>query len=221
VLNLFLQVFDDGRLTDSKGKLVNFSDTVVIMTSNIGRELYAIHGEKAIGFGRKEEGPDETHPLRDTVQDHLLRVLPSEFVNRIDEIVPFRVLHRDDILLIAGHMLELEATRWQQRGKTLVYDDEVAGILAGADYDPRLGARHVERNLERLVISLISEAAVQPTFDVVRELRLDVHDGSICLSLDGVPFQCVDDSGQPALRQEQDGHPPLQQPGQQERTGEP
>jgi ATP-dependent Clp protease ATP-binding subunit ClpA len=214
VLNLFLQVFDDGRLTDSKGKLINFSDTVVIMTSNIGRELYAIHGEKAIGFGRKEEeDPDDTHPLRDTVQDHLLRVLPSEFVNRIDEIVPFRVLHQDDILHIARHMLELEKTRWQQRGKTLVYDPEVASIIAGSGYDPRLGARHVERNLERLVISLISEAAVRQEFDVVRELNLEVHDETVCLSLDGVPFQCLDGLGKPTQGKGAT-HEPIQRPDQ-------
>lgn len=221
VLNLFLQVFDDGRLTDSKGKLVNFSDTVVIMTSNIGRELYAVHAEKAIGFGRKEENPDDSHPLRDTVQDHLLRVLPSEFVNRIDEIVPFRVLHREDIQRIAAHMLELEAARWQQRGKAFVFDSEVAGLIAGSGYDPRLGARHVERNLERLVISLISEAAVQNSFDVVKELRLDVHDGIVCLSLDGVPFQCLDDKGRPAMRNEPEAGQPIQQPDQSQRAEEP
>ncbi len=196
VLNLFLQVFDDGRLTDSKGKLVSFSDTVVIMTSNIGRELYAIHDEESIGFGRKEEeAKAEAHPLRDTVQDHLLRVLPSEFVNRIDEIVPFRVLHGDDMLRIAAHMLELEAIRWQQRGKSFLFEDEVATIISGSGYDPRLGARHVERNLERLVIALISEAAVKQEFDVVRELKLSVTDGVICLSLDGVPFQCLGNTG--------------------------
>ncbi len=192
VLNLFLQVFDDGRLTDSKGRLVDFSETVIIMTSNIGRELYAIHGEKAIGFGRgKEKEGNGEQPLLDTVQDHLLRVLPSEFVNRIDEIVPFRVLDDDDIARIARHMLEMEAARWQQRGKHLVFDDEVAKVIAGSGYDPRLGARHVERNLERLVISLISEAAVRSDFDVVNELRLEVEDGAICLALDGVPFQCL------------------------------
>jgi ATP-dependent Clp protease ATP-binding subunit ClpC len=212
VLNLFLQVFDDGRLTDSKGKLVNFSNTVVIMTSNIGRELYAIHNEKSIGFGQKEEAAEKAHPLQDTVQDHLLRVLPSEFVNRINEIVPFRVLHQDDINHIAAHMLELEAARWKQRGKTLLYDNKVAGIIAGSGYDPRLGARHVERNLERLVISLISEAAVEEAFDIVQELRLDVSDGVICLSLDGVPFQCLNGMGQPAPGKGLQNNPPAQLP---------
>ena len=186
VLNLFLQVFDDGRLTDSKGRLVSFSETVLIMTSNIGRELYAVHGEAAIGFGRKEDAPDQ--PLRDTVQDHLLRVLPAEFVNRIDEIVPFRVLLEDDMRRIAANLLVLEAERWQQRGKELLFDEDVAEVLALTGYDPRLGARHLERNLERLVISLISEAAITDEFDHARKLQLRVAAGVIGLEIDGVPF---------------------------------
>jgi len=201
VLNLFLQVFDDGRLTDSKGRLVSFSDTVIIMTSNIGRDLYAIH-EDVIGFGKRS--PTEQAPLRDNVQDHLLRVLPAEFVNRIDEIVPFRVLDLDDMRHIAHHLLQLEIDRWRQRGKTLVADVDVESLLSASGYDPRLGARHLERNIERLVISLISEAAIGDDFERARELRLKVLDGTICLEIDGVPFQCVTREGMPA------SHAPLQ-----------
>jgi ATP-dependent Clp protease ATP-binding subunit ClpC len=198
VLNLFLQVFDDGRLTDSKGRLVNFSDTVIIMTSNIGRELYAIHGQQSIGFGAAKDVASENAPLRDVVQDHLLRVLPSEFVNRIDEIVPFRVLEEDDIVRIARILLEGETDRWHQRGKQLVFDDDIPRILALTGYDPRLGARHVERNLERLVISLITEAAVTDQFESITKLGLTEHEGVICLELDDVPFQCVTRHGEPA-----------------------
>jgi ATP-dependent Clp protease ATP-binding subunit ClpA len=194
VLNLFLQVFDDGRLTDSKGHLVSFSDTVIIMTSNIGRELYAIHGRAPIGFGGSPPAGKSTEdvPLRDAVQDHLLRVLPSEFVNRIDEIVPFRVLGDEDIMRIAEHLLELEVERWKERGKRVTYTDEVPGLVATSGYDPRLGARHVERNLERLVISLMSDAAVADDFEDVQELGLSVSDGAICLALDGEEFVCLD-----------------------------
>ncbi|MGQ0552328.1 MAG: AAA family ATPase [Planctomycetota bacterium] len=187
VLNLFLQVFDDGRLTDSKGRVVDFSDTVIIMTSNIGRELYAIHGERAIGFGAVRRDP-RSGPLRDAVQDHLLRVLPSEFVNRIDEIVPFRVLDTADLHAISERLLRMESERWKSRGKTLVFEAGVVDVLATADYDPRLGARHLERNLERLVISLLSDAAVTPGFEKARELRLVMKGGALSLLVDGRPF---------------------------------
>ncbi|GJM21883.1 MAG: hypothetical protein DHS20C15_17980 [Planctomycetota bacterium] len=195
VLNLFLQVFDDGRLTDSKGRLVSFAETVLIMTSNIGRELYAIHGEPAIGFGGDQRAAQPDGPVRDVVQDHLLRVLPAEFVNRIDEIVPFRVLNEEDIVSIAQRLIELEVDRWRGRGKTMTYTPEVPELLGKSGYDPRLGARHVERNLERYVISLISDAAVTDEFEGIKELALSVVDGAICLKLDGEQFVCLAESG--------------------------
>ncbi len=195
VLNLFLQVFDDGRLTDSKGRVVDFSETVIIMTSNIGRELYAMTGDRPIGFGRSEAAGG---PLRDAVQEHLLRVLPPEFVNRIDEIVPFRVLDESDMLDIAARILAAETERWTSRGKRLVFDDEVVKLVATRGYDARLGARHVERNVERMVISLLSDAAVSEVFDGVEELRLAVENDTVCLRLDGKPFVCL--PGGPALR---------------------
>jgi ATP-dependent Clp protease ATP-binding subunit ClpC len=210
VLNLFLQVFDDGRLTDSKGRIVDFSDTVIIMTSNIGRELYALGGDRPIGFG-KGAGLPTGGPLRDVVQEHLLRVLPAEFVNRIDEIVPFRVLEDADILRISRRLLDMEVARWADRGKTLAYDDAVVSVIATSSYDPRLGARHLERNLERLVISLLSDAAVTPGFDAARELGLRAEDGVICLAIDGQPFECLPHEGstaRPALAARGSGPPP-------------
>jgi ATP-dependent Clp protease ATP-binding subunit ClpC len=194
VLNLFLQVFDDGRLTDSKGRVVDFSETVIIMTSNIGRELYAIHGERAIGFGRTTVEP-QGGPLRNVVQDHLLRVLPSEFVNRIDEIVPFRVLEDADIRHISKRLLDMEVERWAERGKALRFEPQVVEVIATSGYDPRLGARHLERNVERFVITLLSDAAVQPGFEEVTELSLTVAAGTICLAMDGKPFECLPHEG--------------------------
>jgi ATP-dependent Clp protease ATP-binding subunit ClpA len=195
VLNLFLQVFDDGRLTDSKGRTVDFSDTVIIMTSNIGRELYAIHGERAIGFGAETRRGAVAGPLRDAVQEYLLRVLPSEFVNRIDEIVPFRVLEDADIRAIAQRLLVAEAARWKDRGKELTWEPAVADVIATSGYDPRLGARHVERNLERLVISLLSDAAVSDGFEATRTLHLQLKDGGLCLVVDGGAFECLPHGG--------------------------
>jgi ATP-dependent Clp protease ATP-binding subunit ClpC len=194
VLNLFLQVFDDGRLTDSKGRSIDFSDSVIIMTSNIGRELYAIHGERAIGFGKEAEDP-ASGPLRDVVQEYLLRVLPSEFVNRIDEIVPFRVLDDKDIMVISERLLEMEKERWLERGKELTWVPQVIEIVATAGYDPRLGARHLERNVERLVISLLSDAAVATGFDKVKKVHLSSKKGVICLELDGEAFECLPHQG--------------------------
>ncbi|MHC5210973.1 MAG: AAA family ATPase [Planctomycetota bacterium] len=219
VLNLFLQVFDDGRLTDSKGRVVDFSDTVIIMTSNIGRELYALGGDKPIGFS-KTAGLVAAGPVRDVIQEHLLRVLPAEFVNRIDEIVPFRVLEDADIQRISRRLLEMETARWKERGKTLTYDDDVVSVIATSSYDPRLGARHLERNLERLVISLLSNAAVTSGFEAAQLLALHVEEGGICLTIDGQPFQCLPHTGRvaertpPAPSDDRPGEAPRELPGQ-------
>jgi len=190
VLNLFLQVFDDGRLTDSKGRTVDFSDTVIVMTSNIGRELYALEGNRPVGFGAQAVA-NAPSPTRDAATQHLMRVLPPEFVNRIDEIVPFRVLETEDMTRIARKLLEGEGQRWRTRGKKLSWDKTVVEALAITGYDPRLGARHLERNLERLIITMLSDAAIRPDFDTVKELQLSTKDGVICLSIDDKFFECA------------------------------
>jgi ATP-dependent Clp protease ATP-binding subunit ClpA len=129
------------------------------------------------------------------VQEYLLRVLPSEFVNRIDEVVPFRVLEERDITLIAARLLDMERERWVARGKELSWEPPVVQVVATSGYDPRLGARHLERNVERFVISLLSDAAVSPGFDEVRRLHLAAREGQVCLDLDGKAFQCLPHQG--------------------------
>ena len=149
-----------------------------------------------------------------------MRVLPPEFVNRIDEIVPFRVLETEDMQRIARKLLETEAQRWRTRGKKLSWDKSVAETLALTGYDPRLGARHLERNLERLIISLLSDAAIRADFDTVRELQLSTKDGAICLSLDGVFFECGTPGGTaepPARTTRSSSAPPPDEPGRSAR----
>ncbi len=192
VLNLFLQVFDDGRLTDSRGRTVAFSDCVIIMTSNIGRELYAVGGDPKVGFGKTDV---EDKPVKDAVRNHLLRILPPEFVNRIDELIAFRVLGEDDIKLIAAKMVEQEVARWAHWGKAMTYEEGVVDIIGLSGYDPRLGARHIERNVERFIIALMSDAAVKDGFDDVRTVHLATKDGKICIELDGKPFECLVNEG--------------------------
>jgi ATP-dependent Clp protease ATP-binding subunit ClpC len=225
VLNLFLQVFDDGRLTDSKGRTVDFSDTVIVMTSNIGRELYALEGNRPVGFGGQAVA-NAPGPTRDAATQHLMRVLPPEFVNRIDEIVPFRVLENEDMLRIARKLLDGEALRWRTRGKKLTWEKSVVEALATTGYDPRLGARHLERNLERLIITLLSDAAIRADFDGIKELQLSTRDGNICLSLDGEFFECAtrgETMEQPARSTRSSSAapapPPPDEPGRSARTG--
>jgi ATP-dependent Clp protease ATP-binding subunit ClpC len=167
-LRLFLQLFDEGVLTDGKGKRVDFSQCVICMTSNLGRELWADENQQ-LGF-TKAVSPGE--PSAKRVLDYLLKTLPSEFVNRIDDLVPFRNFLRDDLLRIARKMMKEEEERWERRGKRIVYGEPVLELLVDTGYNARLGARHLSRNLERLVSQPMSEAACQDSWPEIQEVQM-------------------------------------------------
>jgi ATP-dependent Clp protease ATP-binding subunit ClpC len=165
---LMLQLFDEGVLTDGKGKRVDFSQCVVIMTSNLGRELWADE-KNPLGFA---SAVSPTEPSAKAVLDYLLKKLPSEFVNRIDDLVPFRTFVRGDMVPIAQKMMKEEEERWNARGKVLLWDESVVSLLVDTGYNARLGARHLARNLERLVSSPLSEAACQDSWPDIARVRL-------------------------------------------------
>ncbi len=167
-LRLFLQLFDEGVLTDGKGKRVDFSQCVIVMTSNLGRELWADENQQ-LGFARAVS-PGE--PSAKRVLDYLLKTLPSEFVNRIDDLVPFRNFLRDDLLRIARKMMKEEEERWDRRGKRIAYGEPVLELLVDTGYNARLGARHLSRNLERLVSQPMSEAACQDSWPEIQKIEM-------------------------------------------------
>ncbi len=183
VLRIFLQLFDEGFLTDGKGKRIDFSRTVVIMTSNLGRELYA-EGQHPLGF---MQAVSPNAPKASETLQYLLKHLPSEFVNRIDVLVPFRALERGDLAQIARKMLDDEVQRWVKRGKHLTYDERLVAVLCDRGYDSRLGARHLTRNVEQMVNQPLSEAACGEKWPEVRRVHLNLDDKSaVGLELDGV-----------------------------------
>jgi ATP-dependent Clp protease ATP-binding subunit ClpC len=177
---LMLQLFDEGVLTDGKGERVDFSQCVIIMTSNLGRELWADE-KMPLGFA-SALSPQE--PNAKAVLEYLLKKLPSEFVNRIDDLVPFRTLARHDLVPIAQKMMKEEAERWNLRGKKLFYDEDVVGLLVDTGFNARLGARHLARNLERLVSQPLSEAACQDSWPDISKVRLVRKSDSLSLELD-------------------------------------
>jgi ATP-dependent Clp protease ATP-binding subunit ClpC len=176
-LRLFLQLFDEGVLTDGKGKRVDFSQCVIAMTSNLGRELWADENQQ-LGF-TKAVSPGE--PSAKRVLDYLLKTLPSEFVNRIDDLVPFRNFHRADLLSIARKMMKEEEERWDRRGKKIVYNEPVLELLVESGYNARLGARHLSRNLERLVSQPMSEAACQDSWPDIQKIAMQVRGNEVSM----------------------------------------
>ncbi|MBL8776478.1 MAG: AAA family ATPase [Acidimicrobiales bacterium] len=154
VWNVFLQVFDDGRLTDSRGRTASFADTVVIMTSNLGARAFSAN---PVGFGGGGNGgsgaglADAEAEVRAAVE----RTLPPELVNRIDEIVLFRPLTPDAITEIARRRLARVTADLAPQGWDLTFDPAVVDLLATEGYDPTYGARHLDRNIERHVLEAL------------------------------------------------------------------
>jgi ATP-dependent Clp protease ATP-binding subunit ClpC len=176
---LMLQLFDEGVLTDGKGKRVDFSQCVVIMTSNLGRELWADE-KNPLGFAG---AVSPTEPSAKAVLDYLLKKLPSEFVNRIDDLVPFRTFVRADMVPIAQKMMKEEEERWAVRGKKLLWDESIVSLLVDTGYNARLGARHLARNLERLVSQPLSDAACQDSWPDISRVQLSRAGDTVTLEL--------------------------------------
>jgi len=164
VFDILLQVLDDGRLTDSRGQLAHFADTVIVLTSNIGSELILERGAS-----------DPT--LEDAMRDRLLESLRPEFLNRIDDTVVFRTLDRDDL----GAILELELAKLQRllspKRITLQLTDPAKDALVELGHDPAFGARPLKRTLLRQLQDPLAEALLRGGYDPGTTLEVDVVDG--------------------------------------------
>ena len=150
VWNTFLQVFDAGRLTDARGNVADFSNTVVVMTSNVGAESFTKSG---VGF---RTGSNES-VVADRVLEQLRDTMSPELINRIDEVAVFRALSEEDIAAVARIEVDRAATRLRDRGFVVRISDQVVEHLARTGYDQRYGARHVQRNIERLLLQSLVE----------------------------------------------------------------
>jgi ATP-dependent Clp protease ATP-binding subunit ClpC len=155
VWNALLQIMEDGRLTDGQGHIVDFRNTVVIMTSNVGTQFGAKGG--TIGFRRDgDEGTFDDRKLRVDIQDTLKRTFRPEFLNRIDEIIIFHTLTRDQVEEIVDLQMKETAGRLAEHGITIELTDNAREWLANEGYDPQFGARPLRRTLQKRVESPLS-----------------------------------------------------------------
>jgi ATP-dependent Clp protease ATP-binding subunit ClpB len=170
VFNLFLQILDDGRLTDSHGRTVNFQNTIIIMTSNIGspRLLEAMETNKDI--------PDAT---RDEVMRELRQHFRPEFLNRVDDILLFKPLRLEDILKIVTLQLSLLQSRLDERHIHLDITPEAKEHLAREGYDPQFGARPLKRTIQRLIETPISRKILAGQIPDHSLVRVDASQGSL------------------------------------------
>jgi len=165
VFNILLQVMEDGILTDSQGRRVDFRNSVLIMTSNVGSELITERG--TLGFSDQDEDSEESYQdMKDRVIGEVRKVFRPEFLNRLDDVIVFHQLTRDEVRRIADLMLsELKERLHEEHQIALVLDESASTLLIEKGYDPRYGARPMRRTIERLIENPISELILQGTFE--------------------------------------------------------
>lgn len=166
VFNILLQVLDDGRLTDNKGRVVNFKNTIIIMTSNLGSQYIQSKLENA------EVSEQLLDEVKGNVMDMLKKTIRPEFLNRIDDIIMFQPLQRKEIEEIVRLQVEDVVRRLSGQGVTLKVDASAVRLVADAGFDPEFGARPVKRALQRLLLNDLSRALLAGTVDKSRPIAV-------------------------------------------------
>ena len=174
VLNVLLQVLDDGRITDAQGRVVNFENTVIVMTSNAGSEGRV----GGLGFGRSE-----TDMVKEKTMKALREFLRPEFINRVDEIITFNHLTEENFLGIADIMLQELQASLSARGLTLTWEESLREYLVKKAYSVVYGARNLRRTIQKELEDPISEAIIDSFESPISTIRLRVEEDSVKLDI--------------------------------------
>ena len=175
IFNVLLQVLDDGVLTDSLGRKIDFKNTLVIMTSNLATKL--IQKGVSLGFQRTEQA-DQNKRMKDEVLAELRRVFSPEFLNRIDEVVVFHQLEKEHLVSIIDILVKELNARLLERGIQLEVGDDVKHWLIKEGYQPMYGARPMRRTIERRIGDPLSEELIRGRFKDVRKIKVVLRDDS-------------------------------------------
>ncbi len=158
VFNMLLQILDDGVLTDSQGRKVDFKNCIIIMTSNVGAKLITNAGNSALGFkGEEGDGTMSQSDIKDAVMGELKKCFRPEFLNRVDDIIVFEQLNKDDIKEIARRMLKTLRNRVHDMGIELDFDDSAIEKISDEGFDPVYGARPLRRAIQSQIEDKLSE----------------------------------------------------------------
>ena len=198
VFNALLQILEDGRLTDGQGRTINFRNTIIIMTSNIGARLLTSSGGRKIGFEISEKSEDDKEnghlyggktytEARAMVMDEVKKTFNPEFINRVDEIIFFHMLGRDDMLKIVEIMLKGLRKRVAEVGLDLMVTDSAKQLLAKKGYDPMYGARPLRRLIQSMVEDQFSEAMLDGVVQSGYKAIVDADNDLIVIRGEPVP----------------------------------
>ena len=191
VWNILLQILEDGVVTDSQGRKVDFKNTVIVMTSNVGARNITADAAK-LGFDGKEKDEKESEDarfarIREAVMADLKHTFRPEFLNRIDEIIVFRQLTQENIVEIARRMLAVTGGRMAQQGITLQADDDAVTELARDGFDPQYGARPLRRAIQSMVEDAVAEQMLEGKLRSGDTARIRLQDGKVVIEAEAAP----------------------------------
>ena len=177
--NILLQVLEDGRLTDTKGRTVDFRNTVIIMTSNVGSSFLK---KEAMGFAAKKDEKTDYKNMRGYVMEELKRSFRPEFLNRIDELVVFHSLQEEHLLKISELLINQVNKRLSENGLELQVEKSAIELIAKEGNDPIFGARPLRRAIQRLIEDALSEKILEREFKSGDRIRVEAEDGKMKFS---------------------------------------
>ena len=178
VFNLLLQILDDGRLTDGQGRTVDFKNTIIIMTSNVG--VASLNKSTSIGFSLAEdEEAADNEKSKEVIGKAIKDSFAPEFLNRLDEVIMFNALGKKDIKEITGLMLEKTRERLRKIGIEIVYDDKLVDLLAKEGFNSEYGARPLERHITKMIDDRLAEDILDNKLDKDMTIRISVRNDSL------------------------------------------
>ena len=182
VFNILLQVLDDGRLTDNKGRTVDFKNTILIMTSNVGAEVIQEYMQRIEHIDDKASRTDVLEECRRAVIDILKKSMRPEFINRIDEIIMFEPLTRKDILGILNLQLNALRKKMEEHGISIEFSQKFIDYMSEKGYDPAYGARPIKRILQRELVNMLAKDLIEGSISKDRPVLVDVSGDQIVIA---------------------------------------
>ena len=182
VFNILLQVLDDGRLTDNKGRTVDFKNTILIMTSNVGAEVIQEYMQRIEHIDDKASRTDVLEECRRAVIDILKKTMRPEFINRIDEIIMFEPLTRKDILGILNLQLNALRKKMEEHGISIEFSQKFIDYMSEKGYDPAYGARPIKRILQRELVNMLAKDLIEGSVTKDRPVVVDISGDRIVIT---------------------------------------
>ena len=182
VFNLLLQVLDDGHMTDGLGRKIDFKNTIIIMTSNIGARQLADFGT-GVGFGTKAQSDQVEENSKAVIQNALRKAFSPEFLNRVDDMIMFQSLQREDIFKIIDLELVKLYARLTDLGYTIELTDNAKDYICDKGYDEKFGARPLKRAIQKLIEDPLAEEIVKSNLQSGDKIVLDLEEGKTDLTV--------------------------------------